>query len=174
MADPAIIEFLIERARKSSDQCARTLAQALRRETSDRQQLELLMRYRLDYAARYARMCRDGTTLAAMRNFEAFLARLDQAISQQRQAVEHATASATSARGALGEAERKRQSMTILRDRRTQSDLHAALRREQAQSDEFASRSARTAAEAAPSTSSTSARQATAPTAPPFTARGRS
>jgi flagellar protein FliJ len=130
--------MLIELAEKASDERARSLGHALRRETSDHQRLTMLIEYRGEYLERYSKLCREGISTVGMRNFQQFLTKLDMAISQQESAHAHSQSATASARTALHESERKRQSFVVLRARKFNAESIATAKREQKQHDEWA------------------------------------
>ena len=138
MPEQNAVEMLIELAQKVSDERARVLGNALRRESSDSERLRLLDDYRKEYLVKYTKLCREGVSTTGMLNFQHFLDKLDIAITQQRHALNHSQATAGAARTALGESERKRHSLVVLRKRRHASELLSETRREQKQYDEWA------------------------------------
>lgn len=138
MADTNALTILIELAQKASDERARQLGSALSRETDNAKRLAMLDDYRRDYLVSFDRACKAGLSPAGLVNFHQFLRKLDVAIAQQRQAAEHAAYVATSARNALQEAERKRQSLVTLRERRLAVGRAQDARREQKLHDEIA------------------------------------
>ncbi len=143
MPEQDAVEMLIELAQKASDERARILGNALRRESSDGQRFRLLDDYRKEYLIKYANLCKDGVSATRMLNFQHFLDKLDIAITQQRHALDHSQATAGAARTALGESERKRHSLVVLRKRRRASELLIEAQREQKLSDEWASQRGR-------------------------------
>lgn len=138
MADTNALTVLIELAQTASDERARQLGSALSRESDNAKRLALLDDYRREYLARFERACRSGLSPAGLVNFHQFLSKLDVAIAQQRHAAEHATELAAGARAALREAERKRQSLVTLRERRLAAGRAIEARREQKLHDEIA------------------------------------
>lgn len=138
MADTNALTVLIELAQQASDERARQLGSALSRESDNAKRLTLLDDYRRDYLASFERACRNGLSPAGLVNFHEFLRKLDVAIAQQRHAAEHAAELAAGARAALREAERKRQSLVTLRERRLAVGRAIEARREQKLHDEIA------------------------------------
>jgi flagellar protein FliJ len=138
--------MLIELAEKTSDERARSLGQALRRETSEQKRLQLLHDYRSEYLDKYTKLCGEGISTVGMRNFQQFLTKLDMAITQQQSAHAHSQTATESARAALHESERKRQSFVVLRDRKFATASIATARREQKQHDEWSMQQRRSSA----------------------------
>jgi flagellar protein FliJ len=138
MKRPDALVMLIELSEKASDERARSLGNALRRETSDQKRLQLLLDYRGEYLDKYQKLCGAGISTASMRNFQQFLGKLDVAIAQQTSAHSHSQTAAESARAALQDAERKRQSFVVLRDRKSAVAATVTARKEQKQHDEWA------------------------------------
>ena len=143
MPEPDAVEMLIELAQKASDERARTLGNALRRESSDGERLRLLDDYRNEYLVKYAKLRKEGVSATSMLNYQHFLDKLDIAITQQQHALTHSQATAGAARKALGESERRRQSLVVLRKRRRASELLIEARREQKLHDEWATQGGR-------------------------------
>lgn len=140
MPPPTALEMLIELASRNSDGRARSLGEALGRESSTDKRLQLLQDYRRDYLERFDTAGRRGLTATALVNFHHFLQKLDSAIEQQRSACERARAETASARADLTEAERKRKSLVTLQDRRVSAERVLAARREQRSMDEISAR----------------------------------
>ena len=103
-------------------------------------QSEQLLAYRSDYEKRWGEHFSREGKIELVRCYQGFVERLNQAITQQAQAVEHANAQAGSAATALREQELRVASVRKLIERRVQQAEHGAQQREQKQSDEFASR----------------------------------
>ncbi len=136
--DTNALTTLIELAQKASDERARQLGGALSRESDSSKRLAMLDDYRRDYLLNFDSVCRRGVSPAGLVNFHQFLNKLDVAIAQQRRAVEHAAHVAAGARVAMREAERKRQSLVTLRERRLAAGRAHEARLEQKLHDEIA------------------------------------
>jgi flagellar FliJ protein len=97
--------------------------------------------YRSDYVERWrARFRSEAGSVALMQCYQGFMQRLDQAIAQQRAAVQMAQARLEQARQALHANERRVASVEKLIERRAQVEQKRSARREQSATDEMALR----------------------------------
>lgn len=140
MAEPNALAFLIDLAQRQSDERVKRLADAIQRESSNDKRLALLVEYRGDYWRAFEEAQRTGLSAAALVNFHHFLQKLDAAVEQQRTIVHQAKALSANARLAYSEAERKRQSLVTLKDRRVAAARVREARRDQGRQDEVAQR----------------------------------
>lgn len=140
MAEPNALELLIDLAKRRSDERVKRLAEALQRESSQDKRLGLLIEYRSDYWRAFEAAQRTGLSAAALVNFHHFLQKLDAAVAQQQAIVEQSKALAANARHAYSEAERKRQSLMTLQERRSAAARVLEARRDQVRQDEVAQR----------------------------------
>ncbi|MDT8879202.1 flagellar export protein FliJ [Halomonas saccharevitans] len=85
--DHSSLDTLVELAREARDQAGQTLAGEQRTSSQVRQQLDSLHRYRQEYADKLNAAMRDGIDPATMRNYQQFLASLDDALMRARQAL---------------------------------------------------------------------------------------
>ncbi|QFU00130.1 Flagellar FliJ protein [Halomonas sp. THAF5a] len=85
--DRTSLDTLVELAREARDQAGQTLAGEQRTASQVGQQLESLNRYRQEYADKLNAAMRDGIDPATMRNYQQFLASLDDALVRARQAL---------------------------------------------------------------------------------------
>ncbi|MEQ6887218.1 flagellar export protein FliJ [Halomonas sp. CS7] len=85
--DRTSLDTLVELAREARDQAGQNLAGEQRTSSQVRQQLDSLHRYRQEYADKLNAAMRDGIDPATMRNYQQFLASLDDALVRARQAL---------------------------------------------------------------------------------------
>ncbi|WP_108446307.1 flagellar export protein FliJ [Halomonas denitrificans] len=85
--DRTSLDTLVELAREARDQAGQTLAGEQRTASQVVQQLDSLHRYRQEYADKLNAAMRDGIDPATMRNYQQFLASLDDALVRARQAL---------------------------------------------------------------------------------------
>lgn len=142
MANPSALETLIDLAQRESDDCARKLGAALKAVEEAQQKLDMLLGYRDDYARKLEAAQVTGITPFAYHNFMAFMGKLDNAISGQREVLRHAEHRAGVVRQAWQESERKRLSYRTLSERAAQEALKLENKRDQKAMDEHAARSA--------------------------------
>jgi flagellar FliJ protein len=103
-------------------------------------QAQQLHAYRSDYVERWSARFREPGSVALMQCYQGFMQRLEQAITQQRAAVQLAKTQLEQARQALSHKERRVASVERLIERRSQQEQQRAARREQSHSDEIAQR----------------------------------
>jgi flagellar FliJ protein len=89
MANKFSLQPLLELMQTRSDEATRQLGHLIAAEQSARSRLQMLEDYRADYAFKLREACTNGLTPMALRNYQDFLARIDEAISQQTLAVRH-------------------------------------------------------------------------------------
>lgn len=89
MAQPFSLQPLLELMQTRTDEATRTLGKLIAAEQSQRSRLQMLEQYREEYAQRLRESIAQGITRLVMLNYQDFLARIDEAIAQQRLAVEN-------------------------------------------------------------------------------------
>jgi len=142
--DPSLSPLLAllgqaERERDSALAAAQKMVTAHR---GAQAQSEQLVAYRLDYEAKYReRFSRQGS-IEVFQSYQNFMSRLSLAVDQQAQAVEAASRRVDQANEALREQELRVASVRKLLERRVTELRQAGDRRDQKQTDEFASRAA--------------------------------
>jgi len=87
MANKFSLQPLLELMQTRTDEATRQLGHLIAAEQSARSRLQMLEEYRADYAVKLREACLQGLTPLALRNYQDFLARIDEAISQQTLAV---------------------------------------------------------------------------------------
>lgn len=122
---------------------ARALGDAQRRLADAEARLAELRAYQEDYQGAFRRRAEDGTSIRALRDFQAFLARLDEALRQQEQLVANAREQAAGSRREWQGAARQVKAVESVVDRWQSAEAQAGERREQKESDERAQRTAR-------------------------------
>ena len=89
MAQIFPLQNLLELMQSRSDEATRKLGQLIAAEQSQRSRLDMLEQYRDEYAQRLRDAISQGITQLSLRNYQNFLGRIDDAISQQRQVVQN-------------------------------------------------------------------------------------
>ena len=89
MAQPFSLHPLLELMQTRTDEATRTLGKLIAAEQSQRSRLQMLEQYREEYAQRLRESIAQGITRLVMLNYQDFLARIDEAIAQQKLAVEN-------------------------------------------------------------------------------------
>ena len=136
MPNPQQLTMLTGLAEESRDRAAKKLAHALKMQKDSESRLALLE----DYRARLVRNAANGVAPAELRNFRDFIARLEEAIRQQRAEVEAIKKGVAECRTGWMLERRRKHSYEVLIERAdlTQRELEA--RRLQKLVDEFAGR----------------------------------
>ena len=140
MAAHSTLEFLIDRAASASDTAATGLGKAIRLGEDGTNKLVLLRQYRDTYVSNFQASMANGLTASAYRNYQSFLAKLEQAIAGQDGIVAGLERKITQERSAWQNSERQRNSYRMLQDRATQKELSVVQQREQKSMDEHAAR----------------------------------
>jgi len=128
--------------RKEKDR-ARELGDAQGRLAAAQAKLQDLEKYRLDYEQAFQQRAKEGQPVRALRDFQVFLARLDQAIQQQRQIVAAAEQEVSGLSTRWQSAARQVKAVDSVVDRWQGEERRAQDRREQKETDERAQRAAR-------------------------------
>lgn len=142
MAHPFALQRLLDAAVAESEKAATALGQLNRQEQVEEQKLSLLLQYRKDYQERLRRASTEGLHSAGLRNFNDFLARLEQAIQQQRTVVEEARRHTEQGRGQWQTRQIKAKAFDTLSLRYATTATRIEMAREQKLQDDFASRGA--------------------------------
>lgn len=136
------LQPLINLAKHQNDSATHKLGQLNKQQHSAQSKLEMLQQYRRDYQARLQESTRNGIEPAELRNFQAFINKLDEAISQQIKQVGQRKVSTQAGRNEFEIAQRKLKSFDTLKQRHIESQANTAKKSEQQLQDEHASRTA--------------------------------
>ena len=131
-------------AQRVADEKERQRAEALaareRRVRECEAKLQELENYEANYAREFTRRATDGMGAAGLREFQAFLARLAEAVQQQREIVRRARAERDSDRTVWQHAAQHAEMVDRVVKRREREELRAQDRQEQRESDERSQR----------------------------------
>lgn len=89
MAQPFSLQPLLAIMQERTDEATRKLGQLIAAEQNERSRLQMLEQYRAEYAQRMAEATAQGITRMVLRNYQEFLARIDEAIAAQRQSLQN-------------------------------------------------------------------------------------
>jgi flagellar FliJ protein len=131
---------LIQVAQNKTDTAAVKVGQFNARLAESAQKRDVLINYRDEYRARLEAAIMRGAPAAEVRNFRAFLDKLDDAVRQQEGEVAFWNVQIANARSAWQAEQRSLNSFNTIANRRDAVARRNAERREQKQQDEFASR----------------------------------
>jgi flagellar FliJ protein len=121
---------------------ARELGDAQRRLADAEARLGELQTYRGEYMGAFRKRAEDGTSVRALRDFQAFLARLDEALRQQEQIVAAAREQTAGSRRTWQGAARQVKAVDSVVQRWQVAETKAGERRDQKDTDERAQRAA--------------------------------
>lgn len=137
MTTSSPLDTLADLARDARDQAGQSLASERNNERHVAEQLESLRRYRLEYAQRLQQAMHGGVDPATMRNYQQFLASLDDALARARQALAAQQQRVSQTQQQWHSEQRKVSSYDTLVSRRAMQDRLMASRQEQRSTDEI-------------------------------------
>jgi len=140
MTQPSPLQTLIELAQDEVDAAAQKLGRAQRERTEVEKQLDALVTYRGEYHTRFNEAARQGMDAGSVRNFQAFITTLDQAIDQQQRLLTQATARVEAAKPEWQRSKQKLGSFEVLQSRQDEVAARKEARREQRDTDEYSAR----------------------------------
>ena len=136
----ALLRTLLEREQKRRDEQMAQVRNAVANAETQQQQADGLTTYRSEYCQKWSAQFRQAAQMEILRSYHGFLARLDQAITQQQSVVEHARRMVEAQRQRLVEREIRVATVDRLIQRREAMLAKIADRREQKNLDELAQR----------------------------------
>lgn len=140
MAKKFPLQPLVHLAQQQNDAATRRFGLLNQQQQAAQAKLDTLLQYRKDYQTRLQGEVQNGMNQAALRNFQDFIRRLDDAIEQQSRANEYAREQVQIGRGELQEAQRKMKSFDTLAQRHATNEKKLAEKIEQRQQDEHSGR----------------------------------
>lgn len=133
---------LLEQAERERDAAMADAQKAGDAHRAAQMQTEQLVQYRADYDQRFRDQFSRAQGIEALQGYQVFASRLGQAIDQQSRIVAHAEKRVDAARSVLRDQELRVASVRKLLERRLHEVKLGQERRDQRQTDEFASRAA--------------------------------
>ena len=140
MIKPFSLQPLMNLAQHQNDSATRKLGQLNQQQQSSQQKLDILLEYRKDYQTRLQEATQSSMNPVDLRNFQQFINKLDEAISQQLKAVEQSKISTQAGRGEFNTTQRKLKSFDTLQQRHIETQNKVAGKAEQKALDEHSSR----------------------------------
>ena len=140
MAQTFPLQTLLELMQNRTDEASRKLGQLIMAEQSQRSRLQMLEQYRDEYAQRMREAAAEGITRLILRNYQDFLARIDEAIEQQRQAVKNSEISTKAGQTEWRNQNTKLMAIDTLSSRHDARERYRENKQEQKILDEFSSR----------------------------------
>lgn len=136
MARPFSLQLLLDQSRARLDEVTGQLGQLIAHEQEGSHKLKQLEDYREEYAARFSEAARCGLGMDALRNYSAFMERIDQAIEAQRALLEQSRRNTKAGKQAWVEQRNRKLAFDTLHDRHRTRESSLERRREQRQAEE--------------------------------------
>lgn len=130
------LEVVMDLTRKQADTAAAALAELRAREKAALETLEMLETCRIDYNTQLQQTSLSGIGNAQWRNYQDFLAKLDQAITQQKNVLAQCRVQTQAGLNAWQEARVKLKSFDVLLERHQRGEAQRAAKVEQREQDE--------------------------------------
>ena len=136
MSKPFSLKPLLDLAQLKNESATRELGHLNKRQHEAQEKLDVLLQYRKDYQNRLQESTRNGMSPADLRNFQQFINKLDEAITQQIKAVDQSKVSVQAGRTEFNTAQRKLKSFSTLQDRHIEEQIKVEAKLEQHALDE--------------------------------------
>jgi len=140
MKPNATIEFLLDQAKETYETRTRELGIATQKRDKEYEKSVMLQGYLQEYHDRLKAGSENGIRVSDLVNFQGFIAKLQDALEQQKRAVFMSERGLETARDHWREANRKMKSFEVLLERRRKTAELALTRREQREMDAYAAR----------------------------------
>lgn len=140
MGQPFSLQPLLDLMQTRTDEATRTLGKLIAAEQSQRSRLQMLEQYREEYAQRLRENIAQGITRLVMLNYQDFLARIDEAIEQQRQAVRTSEQSTRAGQEHWQQQNKQLKAIDTLSQRHDARERYRENKQEQKLQDEFSTR----------------------------------
>nr|MBL8412048.1 flagellar export protein FliJ [Dechloromonas sp.] len=140
MAQAFSLQPLLELMQTRTDEATRQLGQLIAAEQNQRSRLQMLEQYREEYAERMRQATAEGITRMILRNYQDFLGRIDDAIRQQRIAVENSERSTLAGKEHWQAQNKQLKAIDTLSQRHDARERYRENRQEQKLQDEFTTR----------------------------------
>lgn len=134
------LDIVQQAAARTEREHAERLGAAERHLKEMQDKLAALETYRNEYEAGFSRRAGAGVDVIGMRDFQTFMARLGEALAQQREFVAMARAAVDHERAQWREAAQREHVVETLAERWRGEELRAANRRDQIETDELSQR----------------------------------
>ncbi len=140
MAKPFSLHLLLDLMEERTDEATRQLGKLIAAEKNESTRLDMLENYRNEYAMRFQTASAQGITQIALRNYQAFIARIDEAIEHQRNAVTQSKEKTEVGKMHWQQQNRQLQALNTLSARHDQREQQLENKRDQKIQDEFSTR----------------------------------
>lgn len=136
------LQPLVHLAQQKNDAATKKFGQLNKQQQAAQAKLDTLLQYRKDYQTRFQDAVQNGMNQSDLRNFQGFIQRLDEAISQQRSINEQMLNSVQVGRNELQDTQRKMKSFDTLVQRHMENEKKLEAKSEQRLQDEHTGRHA--------------------------------
>ncbi len=143
MSKRSALDTLQLLAKRETDSAARQLSAAIEQHGSARQKLQMLVELRAEYVERLQQQSSQGMSIASIMNFQAFIAKIDDAIAGQQRLEASAGTRVEQANSGWQAKKRAEKTWESLIQRGDRLAALKALKQERKLMDEFASRATR-------------------------------
>lgn len=140
MAKPFNLQPLLDLMQERTEESTRRLGQLIASEENAKGRLQLLEQYREEYAQKMREAVAEGVTPHTLRNYQDFLARIDEAIGQQRLTVQRARLGTLAGQAEWREQSKRLKAIDTLSQRHHAREQYRENRQDQKQQDEFVAR----------------------------------
>lgn len=140
MTTPFPLQTLLDLSQTRMDDAAKRLASLLANEQEGARRLQLLQDYRLEYERRFMAAAQTGMSPSEWQNYQSFLARLDEALAQQRALLETSRNRTQQGQKHYLDERNKVRAFDTLADRHQAEQARRDARTEQRASDEHAAK----------------------------------
>ena len=134
------LQPLLDLMQTRTDEATRTLGKLIAAEQSQRSRLQMLEQYREEYAQRLRDTVAQGVTRLVMLNYQDFLARIDEAIAQQKLAVQNSELSTKAGQEHWQAQNKQLKAIDTLSQRHDARERHRENKLEQKIQDEYTTR----------------------------------
>lgn len=140
MAKAFPLQMLLDMTMEKRDDAAKVLGQLIASERSAQEKLDMLLQFRAEYRQRMQEATRGGIGLEQLRNYNAFLARLDEAVLQQESVVNRMKQATAAGQQVWIEHRNKVKAFDTLAERHADQQARIEAKQEQKFSDEHAAK----------------------------------
>lgn len=140
MPKPFSLQTILDVMQNRTDEATRKLGRLIAAENSQRSRLQMLEEYRNEYAQRLREATQQGVTPTVLLNYQDFLARIDEAIRQQRHAVQNSEQSTKAGQEHWRSQNKQLKAIDTLSQRHDTRERYQENKLDQKLQDEFASR----------------------------------
>lgn len=134
------LQTLLDLSHARMEDAARQLGLLLSSEQEGAKKLAMLIQYREEYQRGFLQAARQGLAQGQWANYQAFLARLDEAVAQQQSALDHSKQRTSDGQKAWLAQRNKTKAFDTLSQRHRSESLKAEARAEQKFTDEHAAK----------------------------------